>query len=382
MVNEPTVDLARVEGEARRMADGESEINLSDFKHGRARHADLVTWSALAWWLLSYGGDTTDWSLVLPDRGSASLRHLARTGIIAAAESRSIVLRYSDGQRFGYSDLFSSPDRNRFQLQGNQWQSFDELDGDELRVIPDLASPWHLIPTPSWSGLIYPWLGCLNLRSPALSVTGYRKFLGAADKVVSELIKNVPMWSRANRAFAAVSVTKGGGERGDGRRASWNRLHVVVADNGIGIPSALRHYLAAYHDSESDFGCLNDIDILCKLIFSGRNGRELSHHDGDGIYKSQLSAGKWVGALDIITTNTRGEILRVGTRGIDKESLEKAPSTPAIPGAQGTLMHVLLQATDYEGARQEAASYESLRFETNGYKETTDRLYQPILASA
>ena len=382
MANQPTVDLARVEGEARRMADGESEINLSDFKHDRARHADLVTWSALSWWLLSQDGDTANWSLVLPDRGSASLRHLVRAGIIAAAESRSIGLRYSDGQRFDFSDLSSSPDRSHARLPGAQWQAFGELDGDALRVIPDLASPRHRIPSPSWSGLIYPWLGCLKIRSSALSGPGYGLFLGAADKVISELIKNVHMWSTANRAFAAVSVTKGGGERGGGRRASWNRLHIVVADNGIGIPSALQRYLAAYHDSDSDFDSLDDLDILSKLIFSGREGRKLDHHDGDGIYKSQLSAAKWVGALDILTTNARGEILRVGTRGIDKESLEKAPSTPAIPGAQGTLMHVLLQATDDESAREEAADDESLLFGTHDYNETTARLYQPILASA
>lgn len=357
------------------MADGESTINLSDFKQGRARHADLVTWSALAWRLLALESTGGRGSLVLPQRHSTSLRHLARSGVIAAAHDLPIDLRHSDGRQFDYSHLFEDPERNHAQLPGTQWKAFDELDGDELRVVPDLANPRHRIPPRSWSGLVYPWLGCLGLRSVALSGTGYGRFLSSADRVILELIQNVHWWSRADRAFAAVSVTKGGGG------ASWNRLHVVVADNGVGIPNAIRRSLAAYPDSASCFDSLSDLDILTKLLFRGRHGRGWANHDGDGIYKSQRRAAEWVGALDILTTDGNGAVLRAGTRGLDETSLETEP-VPDIPGARGTLVHVMLQAVDDTDAREEAAREESLPFDTSDYDDTISVIYEPDLAIA
>ena len=341
---------------------------ISGFRHDRSTHAQLVEGSVMAWWLLSAYDSSKSWRLLLPDRDSALHRYWMRAGLPAAAARHRLLIRYADGQ--------SDDPLDQQRLPGVDWEEFDYDDGSgthHIRVIRDLENSQRMVPDLSSSGLHYPWLQLLKLDSPSLSPRGYLRFLSDADTVIAELIDNVHRWSKADSAFAVVSATRGGGER------SWNRLHVVVADNGIGIPSALHNdlrALAAVH-SASNAGALDqlsDSDILQTLVFKAFGARELPNHNGHGLNATHIRAGQWVGAFDVLTIDRTGRIVRAGTRGLSPERVETG-EVPPMPGARGTLVHVMLQAIDKRETREQAAHEESLPFETHDYDEAGRRLY-------
>jgi hypothetical protein len=341
---------------------------ITGFRHDRSTHKPLVEGSVLAWWLLSAYDSSRSWELLLPDLDSALHRYWMRTGLPAAATLHSLPIRYAGG------DSDNPQDRQR--LPGLDWEDFDYDDGSDtrhIRVIRDLESSQRRVPDLSSSGLHYPWLQLLKLDSPSLSSPGYLRFLSDADTVIAELIDNVHRWSEADSAFAVVSATRGGGER------SWNRLHVVVADNGIGIPSALHNdlrALAAVHSASNvgDLDQLSDSDILQTLVFKAFGARELPNHNGHGLNATHIRAGQWVGAFDVLTINRTGRIVRAGTRGLSPEKVETG-EVPLMPGARGTLVHVMLQAIDERETREQAAKGESLPFETHDYDEAGRCLY-------
>lgn len=389
MTTQRLVDLSRVEREVSKLTLGQSSIDLSDVDHGPAAHADMVAWSGLGWWLMGHepaapalGDETLD--VVLPEPGSAPMRFLGRTGLMTAAANRSAKLGYRDDTLFDWTHLYRDPQQYSPRLPGVAWASYDELDGDQLRVVPDLASSRRRVPELTSCGLHYPWLLRLNLGSPAISGRGIRRFISDADTVISELIDNVHRWSRADKAYAVVSLTEGGARRSD-RRVSWNRLHVVVADNGIGIPSALRRDAAAHEavraaagaDSASGF---SDIELLKTLVFRAFGARRLANHNGFGLNATQVRAAQWVGALDVLTVGTDGGVLRLGTRGLSEESVETDVTAPELPGARGTLVHVMLQAVDQRDAREEAAVDEHLPFDVSGADEVERLVYSSRVA--
>ena len=154
------VDLSRVESEVGRLTLGQREIDLTDVKHNRATHADMVAWSGLGWWLMGHasvaasaGGDPLE--VILPPAGSAPMRFLGRTGLMTAAASRSVRLGYSDETEFDWTHLYSDLRRHRPRLPGVTWELFDELDGDQLRVVSDLESPRRQVPAMAKCGLRY-----------------------------------------------------------------------------------------------------------------------------------------------------------------------------------------------------------------------------------
>ena len=376
------VDLSRVESEVERLTLGQREIDLSDVKHNRAAHADMVAWSGLGWWLMGHRhdvapGDPEPIAVVLPEAGSAPMRFLGRTGLMTAASNQSARLGYSDKTEFDWTHLYSDLRRHSPRLPGVAWELFDELDGDQLRVVSDLASPRRHVPGLAKCGLHYPWLSGLRLASPAISHEGLYRFVNDADVVVSELIDNVHKWSQASEAYAVLSVTMGGARR-DHRRASWNRLHVIIADNGIGIPTALHNDAAAYSAVRDAGGYANwadiaDINLLHALVFRAFGERQIPNHNGYGLHATQSRATKWVGALDIMTTARDGSVLRLGTRGLVEEDAETVAGSPELSGAQGTLIHVMLQAVDEEDARAEAAEAEHLPFSVSAFDDARDQ---------
>ncbi|WP_419908005.1 hypothetical protein [Candidatus Poriferisodalis sp.] len=374
------VDLSRVESEVGKLTLGQREIDLSDVEHNRAAHADMVAWSGLGWWLMAHSlaasGDPEPLAVVLPKAGSAPMRFLGRTGLVTAAANRSARLGYSDKTEFDWTHLYSDLRRHSPRLPGVAWEPFDELDGDQLRVVSDLASPRRQVPKLAKCGLHYPWLDGLRLASPAISYEGLFQFVNDADVVVSELIDNVHKWSQASEAYAVLSVTRGGARRDD-RRVSWNRLHVIVADNGIGIPTALHNDAAAYSavrdaGGYADWAEIADIDLLRTLVFRAFGERQIPNHNGYGLHATQARATKWVGALDIMTTDRDGRVMRLGTRGLVEEDAEIAAGSPELSGAQGTLIHVMLQAVDEEDVRAEAAQAEHLPFSVSVSDEASD----------
>ena len=366
-------DLGRVLHEVDRVADGASTIDISDLIHNRARHLDLVAWSVLAWWLLGQEVNERTRSVILPQPSSAPLRYLGRTGLMAAANRNSIDLQYVNGTAFKLRHLLQKPEEHHPRLPGIDWEAYDVSDDDILRILPDLAgSPCRLV-REEWSGLFFPWLQCFKIGSPSLSGERSFEFIDDVDTVMFELLANVKKWSNASRAFASVSMTQGGGTD------SWNRLHIIVADNGKGIPKALKEdldALTAVHDAaDGSHDALEDIDLLRTLLFKAFEARDLPNHNGDGLKKTQIRAGKWIGALDIFTVNCSGNIVSMGTRGLGEDYVDTNPLLSGIPNARGTLVHLMMQATDNIKTREEAAMQEGLEFLTFDFDEAVNILY-------
>jgi hypothetical protein len=381
------IDLAWVHRATRELPTPGGVADLSDLVHDRARHADLVPLSVFAWWLLSTGTDLAGRTLVVPAPGSSPLRHIARAGVITASMQRGLEIRHADGVAFETSHLHSDPSRHQGRLPGVDWEVLDELTAaDRLRIIVDLADDRRKVPEQTTAVLHYPWLGNLGLESPAISKRGYRRFLADADTALAELIDNVHRWSRATRAFAVASVTRGG-EVGGTERLSWNRLHLVIADNGVGVPIALREDVEASQavtdaavDGISSPDDLSDSELLERLLLYAFGYRRLKNHNGHGLNATQIRAGQWVGAVDVFTVGRDGSVLRKGSRGFDPTlgvELEGAKD-PSLLGARGTLVHVLLQATDDRDRREEAAGQEQLPFQIHDYDEATAFAYREL----
>lgn len=381
------VDLRFVEAAAATLARSETaSVDLSSVVHDRARHSDLVPCSVFAWWLASTELAADKWTLVLPPPGSAPLRHLARAGLTAAAAARRTSLVYPNGRAFEMAHLHRDATMHQPRLPAVDWDVLDDLDGDRLRVIPDLADLRRAVPKSQTGRLAYPWLAKLGLASPSVSPVGYQRLLADANAVLRELIDNVHRWSRASTAFATVSVTRGGARDGE-EHESWHRLHIVVSDNGVGVPQALRHDLDAFRavhsagDDSTPLDSLSDGALVERLLQFAFGRRDLPNHNGHGLNVAQIRAGQWIGAFDIVTVDGERCPFRRGSRGLAPEHFETDDHVLQLPGASGTLVHLLLQATDNSRTRKVAADSEQLFFEPKDFEEATERAYA-LLTSA
>lgn len=317
-------------------------------------HSDLRVLAMLGWWLLSVRHDLSGWIVRTPPVGSPGWLTLARSGILVSAHIRGCRIVDPDGKE---SELFSAP---QTRLPGADWAVLDDAlaADDRLRIIPDLADPRRATGVPAEDRFVFPWLTRLGLASPAITAADYPQFLADADLVLSELVDNVHRWSRARSAYVVVSTT-----RGSSRSGGWNRLHLVIADSGIGIPQALRrdvHALSAVYEASGEsreITALDDRDLVELLLLHAYHARRVPHHDGQGLHVTQVRSSRWVGTMDLVTVDSTNKPFRTTSRGptFEREDL------PGLRGASGTLIHVLLQAAS-EQHHPEAAEYEQLSF--------------------
>lgn len=368
-----TVDLVQIKQLTEHLGAGGRSLDLSNLIHGRATHAHLVPASVLSWWLLGTDLPLEGVELRVPGPGSAPLRHLARAGVITAAQSRGLRIAMPDGREFEWRFIHSDPNLRVPQLSGVDWDTFDDPQSDNLRVLRDLSDPGRVVPGRKDRRYAHPWLANMGLASAALSPEGYRRLLQNADTVLVELMDNVLRWSRAARAFASVSVTRGGGVA-NGQPMSWNRLHLVIADNGIGIPAALRGDLVALMAMKSAVGCdelpsdWTDGVLVERLLRHAFGARKIPNHNGQGLNAAQIRAGQWIGTLDVVTIGTNGQAFRVASRGLAPSEFEVEDCEGSLPGARGTLIHLMLQGVDSSIARAEAAQAEKLEFDIDSFE--------------
>lgn len=335
------------------------EVALAGAGEDDSPHARFVALSALAWWLMSVPDVDPKWRLRVPRAGDAAYRPLIRSGLMTAAQKRDIAVVDAEGRRIEGSALAEAIGQTR--LPGVDWAQVPQ-EGDSqvplARIVPDLTDPLRIPRRLHTMKLTYPWLGKLGLRSRELNGVAYATLLSDIDKVIRELVFNVHRWSKAADAFAVVSVTTGSvGE------SSWRRVHIVVADSGVGIPGALRRDIAALDavhrafDSGEPLEDLSDTDIVRTLLLKAFGGRRIPHHNGDGLHVAQHRSGVWAGRMDVLTTRVDGPAFRVATKGVNRidtvEDLE-------LHGARGTLVHLMLQAAVADDTRSAAADLEQL----------------------
>lgn len=350
---------------------GTSVLDVSQLIHDQARHAEMTTLAALGWWLLSTDVELGGRVLRVPKVLSSPYLPLVRSGLVTAAVLREMEVVGPEGDPIDPVALtLGRRPVGQDSLPGADWTVRDELaGGGRLRIMPDLADPRRAPRRDPRLRFSYPWLSKLGLFSPAITPSDYQRFVSDADRVLRELIDNVHRWSRASSAYAVISTTRGPSE------GSWNRLHVVIADAGIGIPEALREdllALVAVYGASGDPAPLDDLsdgDLLERLMRHAFGGRQIPNHNGHGLNFAQSRSGRWVGALDIITVGVDGKVIRRASRGVNPNSYE-ADDGIDLPGARGTLVHLLLQATSAEH-RRDAAEHEQLSFNEDADAEAS-----------
>lgn len=339
------IDLQHVVRMSQQVARGR-DCDLRALVHEQARHADLVPLSTLAWWILSTDVPLEGRALLLPE-GVTKIRHLVRSGILGAAHQRGMEFVADDGETVkDQIDLVRiDSDQPRLGFHNQDVPIGDDV-VDRIRAVHDLTDPRHYPPQPSHVGLRYLWLTKLGIANAQLA--DYFRFLSAADEILFELIENVHKWSLSTRGLAIVSVTRG----------SCNRLHVVIMDDGCGIPGSLATDPAAL-EAVSELAEVDGVEgLIATLLRDAFGDRDLPGHHGQGLNVAAIRASQWVGAVDIVTSSWGGGAVHVGSRGLD-ETVESHGGLD-LPEVSGTLVHVLLQATDAREHRETAAHAEQL----------------------
>lgn len=350
---------------------GSRVIDLSRVRHNSNAHAGLRPLAMLAWWLL--GAELPDGLTIKMPTTRPAVRVLARSGLLAVAHARDIAI--DRGSHRPRSSGALRPQRE-VPLVNVDWETYDDPNAalDRLRVLPTLADPGFVQPPPVRESRRYLWVDRLGAAS-ALDDKAARRFNGDADQVLYELIGNVLTWSRARRALAVCGVTRGGSST-TGGRDSWNRLHVVVMDDGRGIPAAVEAKRAAEGlspDWSSEVAAVaanepsltlddpSDLDsaLLYLLVERAFGLRQVgSTEEGHGLATTGVLANQWCGQVDLIsTTASQAEDASVVRVSKFRGNVRSHPR-PALPGARGTLVHVTLNAVADDTARAEASAFE------------------------
>jgi hypothetical protein len=301
-------------------AHGSGLLDLTGLVDGRFDHADLVAASTLGWWLLAGGSGVH--TVRLPQAHEAVFH---RGGVVAACQRRGIdIVVVLDG------------DADAEQLGAGDWgPMLAPVVPGRCVVIDELAATVNRPPEPDEHGRRYTWVSTLIGRTGRLPPR-LRAVAGSdATRCLYEFVDNVHRWAMASDALAVVSVTRGGGER------SFDRLHVVVMDDGRGIIDSV------LHDSSVEglpAGIAGDLTTLLEHFMAKAFGdRGVPRHNGHGLHVAQLLAKAWIGRVDLLSTDVRdGTVHRA--RSTVARGIEGCDSF-ALPGARGTLVEVTLNLT-------------------------------------
>lgn len=342
---------------------GRVTLDLRSLHHDRSKHVEILPLAIVGWWLLGTPS-ASNINIVVP-ASLAAVRQIARSGLITAAIRRldeGLSLNRK-GEPFLLEDVLL--DKRQPRLPLSDWEVYDDLSKDNrgrLRIVPDLEDPRRAPEPPPQGGRYFPWLARILAQSSGQSEEEYLTFVGDADDLLFELLDNVHRWANASKAVAACAVTLGGGKR-SGRKVSWNRLHLVIMDTGVGIRQNFTSRFPEHTESA--------VDLVARLLASGYKQREVEDHNGHGLWWAAIAANRHFGNADVLTYDD----LSRGTAYGHTVSARRVPSTqhPHVETrrvalqAIGTLVHVTIDACCYEDVqRDQAAGVSALVFDLAG----------------
>ncbi len=355
------MNIDYVTGLARRYADGDREdVDLTGIVHNQHHHQPLFASAVLAWWILSERPRLT---VRLPE-DPAALLPLARSGllfVLTRDDVRATTHSRSGRQEFVLSSLRS---KDQLELAFVDWAAFEGVSPvDGLRAVQDLEKPLRTPPPLALLNRRYTWIDALTAseqhdhtpRAPGMSPERQRllRLNGDADQVLYELVSNVHRWAfpqsqsaSERRAVAVCSVSRGGDDR----------LHLVVMDNGRGIPDAVSAGQQIRHRGGIDWHAevvapapeplkTDPAASLLYLLANQAHGDRYLYTKGEGhgLFTSNLKASsQHNGAFQLLSVDDKpvgGRPAVVAYRS-DRDS---APSVVRIdlPGASGTLAHAV-----------------------------------------
>lgn len=306
-------------------------LDLTSFGGTRHGHASQVAAACVGWWLL--GSDEHPQTLRVPMSGQEVLH---RGGVVSVAEALGLDVSVSDGgpSADGTLEGLAIPAR--------------PTPPERFVPISDLASPENSPPEPDEHGRRYLWIRSLV---PASERLGAHRDVAASDaaRTLYELVDNVHRWANAQKGFATVSTTKGGGSE------SFDRLRIVVMDDGRGIISSVLD-----DPTVLDLpGALQSAPegLLLHFMVKAFGERDVPNHNGHGLNVTELLAGYWTGRVDLLSADNRNEGLVHHARSTVGRGVESCESFQ-FPGARGTLAVVTLNLTRVETERVGIASDE------------------------
>ncbi len=294
---------------------------------------------ALSLWMLSAPEPPS--KVVLPS-SLLVRRRLARAGLVFGADRRKVPLEI-EGELLPVATALGVKTFS----ESLPLMDFDVKTSDRMRAVLELES--RKPPEPNRGGRRYYWIDGLGVAS-GLEERESEKLNRQSDQCFFESVDNVWRWAEANRALAVVSATAGGGDD------SYNRLHIVVADNGIGIVGSVRRKAEELAASGQHTSCLSNsekpdseiaVDVISDLIESTYSKREVvGAKGGHGLSTIAEYASDWNGTMDVISTFAPGRAMHYGRRGQNGKWNQEEFS---FEGMQGTLVHLTLDAVEHPG---------------------------------
>ncbi|MCQ3807137.1 MAG: hypothetical protein OXB92_14770 [Acidimicrobiaceae bacterium] len=294
-----------------------------------------------ALWLLSTPEPPT--TVVLPS-SLVVRRRLARAGLVFAADRRGIPLEIEGETVPVHTALGVGA-----VVKPLGFELFDLETSDRMRVMSRLEG--REPPRPDPYGRRYYWMDSLGAAPSGESQEYFERH---SDQCLFEFVDNVYRWSGAQRALVVVSATSGGGSE------SHNRLHIVVADDGVGILGSVckkAESLAAHGERTT---CLSEgakpnykiaAGVVADILVSSFGERSvIGARGGHGLSTVAKHAAEWNGTMNVISTFAPGQGTQHGRHGRagkwDDEEFKHE-------GMQGTLVHLTLDATmhDSPGSR-------------------------------
>jgi hypothetical protein len=328
-------DLAKVTERARAATDS-GLLDLRGLVTHRFEHTDLVVASTLAWWVL--GGESGVREVLISDAGQAVWH---RGGLIQVCGIDGLPVRLHQAAVQETAVLFDEVTQERMLAPSAPV---------DLVTIHNLALPEHRPPEPDEHGRRYQWIRDLIGDQQAKLTPRARSLAGSdASRCLYELVDNVHRWATASSGLAAVSITRGGGEE------SYDRLHIVVMDDGCGI-------IASFLDdaAESLPAALSDDPkgLLQHFLEKAFGARGVPRHNGHGLHVAQLLAKTWIGRIDVLSADHRlpGTVHRA--RSTVRRGIEGCDSFE-LAGARGTIVEITLNLAVADEHRAEIEALES-----------------------
>ena len=271
-------------------------------------------------------------------------RRLARSGLVFAADRRGIPLEI-EGETVPVHTALGVGAVD----QTLGFERFDLETSDRMRVMSTLEN--REPPKPDPYGRRYYWMDSLGAATDRESRESFERH---SDQCLFEFVDNVYRWSGAQQALAVVSATTGGGHD------SHNRLHIVVADNGVGILGSVRKKAESLAARGERTACLSDgtepdykiaVSVVSDLLEASFGERSvIGATGGHGLSTVAKHATEWNGTMNVISTFAPGQGTHHGRRG---RSGKWDDGKFKHEGMQGTLVHLTLDATmhDRPGSR-------------------------------
>lgn len=354
-------------------------IDLRGIAHDQRHHQQLLPMAALSWWLLSAAPRT----MVLLPEDQTALLPLARAGLLFVLSRDDVRQTTAASWRGKQFDLEVLRGDAQIELYID-WPPYAGLGRlPDLLAVRDLELPTRTPPPAALENRHYTWVDALSQAARrgsddpeggplgAAWQLAARGFNGDTDQVLYELVSNVHYWAFQNtavsdrRAVGICSISRG----------KTDRMHIVVMDNGCGIPAGVTKAQAEGRRHGADWRReaveiapteLHDdpaaalIHVLTQEAHGDRNIDRQA--EGCGLFTSRVLAERHQGGFHLLTSGGLDHLSDEVLQHDRAQGRQPRTSRLSLPGARGTLALATLALVrpgvdaDVSGAHQPVLS--------------------------